>query len=62
MTGLFFDEQTPESLIGAIERFETAEKEGVFGCRNTFTEHVRHFSADAFKERIRKVITERIRV
>ncbi|MDR0312069.1 MAG: glycosyltransferase [Treponema sp.] len=62
VTGLFFDEKTPESLIEAIDRFEAAEKEGVFNNRTIFTEHVQQFSPAAFKERIRKVIAERIRV
>jgi len=51
-TGLFFDEQTPESLAAAILRFESAEDS--FTDRSVFTEHVKKFSKEAFKERVRK--------
>ena len=62
VTGLFFDEQTPASLIEAMNRFEAAEKEGVFRERSVFTDHVQQFSADAFKERIKRVIAERKKI
>jgi glycosyltransferase involved in cell wall biosynthesis len=61
-TGLFFNEQTPDSLIDAIIRFESMEKEGAFTDRETFTAHVRQFSPEAFKERINKIITGHKRV
>jgi glycosyltransferase involved in cell wall biosynthesis len=59
VTGIFFDEQTPESLISALDYFETNLK---FHDRNVFTEHVRQFSKEVFKERIQRVIEERRRV
>ena len=62
VTGIFFNEQTPESLIEAMDRFEAAEAAGAFGNRKVFSDHVRQFSPEAFKERILKVISERERV
>jgi glycosyltransferase involved in cell wall biosynthesis len=62
VTGLFFDEQTPASLIKAIERFETADSQGAFKNRENFMEHVQQFSREAFKERIRRIVAERKRV
>ena len=60
VTGLFFDEQTPEALIQAMERFEVREKS--FSKREPFTAHVQQFSREAFKERITRIIAERRRV
>jgi glycosyltransferase involved in cell wall biosynthesis len=60
VTGIFFDEQTPDSMIGAMNRFEAME--GRFSGRDPFTEQVRQFSRAAFKERIAGVIAERKRV
>jgi glycosyltransferase involved in cell wall biosynthesis len=62
VTGIFFDEQTPASLIEAIERFEAMEAEGVFNDRKAFLNHVRQFSREAFKERVRRIIEERKRI
>ena len=62
VTGIFFDEQTPASLIKAMERFESMEADGAFSDRGVFSEHVRQFSPDAFKERVRNIIAERKRV
>jgi len=62
ITGIFFDEQTPESLINAIDRFEALESTGVFNNREAFSNHVRQFSKEAFKERVQKIIDERKRV
>ncbi|MDR0475847.1 MAG: glycosyltransferase [Treponema sp.] len=62
ITGIFFDEQSPFSLIEAMNRFELLEADGTFGDREVFTNHVRQFSAEAFKERVRKIITEQKRV
>jgi hypothetical protein len=60
VTGIFFDEQTPESLIAAMEHFERA---GVtFGQRKVFTDHVQQFSKTAFIERMRGVLEERKRI
>jgi glycosyltransferase involved in cell wall biosynthesis len=60
LTGLFFDEQTPASLIQALDRFESLE--GSFSNREVFTGHVRQFSREAFKERVQSIITEGKRV
>jgi len=59
VTGMFFDEQTPESLITALDYFEKKLK---FHDRKIFDDHVQKFSKEAFKERINKVINERKRV
>jgi glycosyltransferase involved in cell wall biosynthesis len=60
VTGVFFDEQTPRSLAKAMDAFEEKEKD--FAGREQYTEQVRVFSREAFKERIRRIIGERIRV
>jgi glycosyltransferase involved in cell wall biosynthesis len=60
VTGLFFDEQTPASLIQALDLFESTE--GEFRNREPFTAHVRQFSREAFKKRIEGIIAERKRV
>ena len=60
VTGLFFDEQTPESLIQAMDRFEHNEEQ--FRERRLFTDHVQLFSKTAFKERVQKVLEEKIRI
>ena len=61
-TGIFFNEQTAASLIDAMDRFEAALENGSFLDRNVFTEHVRQFSPEAFKERINKTVVEKKRV
>jgi len=55
-TGIFFDEQTPESLILAMDHFE---KDLKFHNRDVFNEHVKRFSKEAFIERTLKIINER---
>jgi glycosyltransferase involved in cell wall biosynthesis len=60
VTGIFFDEQTPAALIQALDRFEAMEKN--FSNREVFTEQVRQFSREAFKERIKSIIDERKRI
>jgi len=62
ITGIFFDEQSPGSLINAIERFEALEAKGAFKDREAFSNHVRQFSREAFKERVQKIIDEKKRV
>jgi len=60
ITGLFFNEQTPESLIAAMEHFEQA---GVtFSLRKVFNEHVQQFSKAAFINRMSKVLDEKKRI
>jgi glycosyltransferase involved in cell wall biosynthesis len=60
VTGIFFDEQTPDSLIKALDRFELVES--AFLERGPFRSHVRQFSREKFKERILKIIEERKRI
>jgi glycosyltransferase involved in cell wall biosynthesis len=60
VTGIFFDEQTPESLIEAMDRFE--KNEALFTDRAAFISHAAQFSKAAFIERVRKIIEERKRV
>jgi len=60
VTGVFFDEQTPESLIAAMERFERDEV--TFSSREVFTSHVQQFSKTAFSKRMFKVLEERKRI
>jgi glycosyltransferase involved in cell wall biosynthesis len=60
VTGIFFDEQTPESLIKALDKFESLEN--IFSDREQFTNHVRQFSKEAFKNKISRVIEERRRL
>ncbi|MCL2442173.1 MAG: glycosyltransferase [Treponema sp.] len=59
VTGFFFDKQTPESLISAMDHFE---KEGVFHNQEVFREHVKQFSKSQFKDKINRIIRERKRV
>jgi len=60
VTGLFFDEQTPESLMAAMDHFEQNEVQ--FGNRQVFKDHVQQFSKTAFIERMQKVLAERKRI
>jgi glycosyltransferase involved in cell wall biosynthesis len=59
-TGLFFDEQTPQSLIDAMNKFE--QNEAAFNNRELFNSHVRQFSKTAFFENIRRILDERKRI
>lgn len=61
ITGIFFDQQTPESLIDALERFESLPPD-TFADRQQFTNHVQQFSREAFIERIQQVVSERKRI
>jgi len=53
VSGLFFDEQTPESLIEAIKRFEKMKFD-----KNIIRQHAEKFSKDAFKRKIREFLSE----
>ena len=57
-TGIFFDEQTSDSLIKALDHFE---KDIKFHNREVFNEHVQQFSKAAFIERVNRIIAERKR-
>lgn len=50
-TGLFFDEQTPESLTDCIRRFEQG---GVSGTRRQIREHSLSFSEERFRNEIQE--------
>jgi len=58
-TGIFFDEQTPQSLISAIDSFESNCD---FSNRDIFDEHVRQFSKSIFIEHMWKIINEKKRI
>lgn len=60
ITGLFFEEQTTESLIKCIEKFE--QNQNNFNNRQAFTEHVQQFSATEFKRKILKITEEKKRL
>jgi len=58
-TGVFFNEQTPESLIMAMDYFE--KNEVTFTNREVFNNHVQQFSKKTFTERVYQVLEERKR-
>jgi glycosyltransferase involved in cell wall biosynthesis len=60
VTGLFFDEQTPQALIAAMEHFE--RNEVTFTARKVFNDHVQQFSKTAFIKRMHHVLAERKRI
>jgi glycosyltransferase involved in cell wall biosynthesis len=60
ITGIFFDEQTPASLIGALDRFEAMEER--FRDREPFIRHAARFSKTEFQNRIRAVAAGRQRI
>jgi glycosyltransferase involved in cell wall biosynthesis len=60
VTGLFFDEQTPESLIQAMDFFE--KNTDLFKDRAQFSAHVQQFSKAAFMKKKKKLIDERKRI
>ena len=55
-TGLFFDQQTAQAIINCMDEFEKLEKN--FSKREIYTKHVQKFSADQFRSKIKKVISE----
>jgi glycosyltransferase involved in cell wall biosynthesis len=60
VTGVFFDEQTSDSLVKAIDYFE--QNEVTYNDREVFNIHVRQFSGTAFAERMKRVLEERKRI
>ncbi|OBS09986.1 glycosyltransferase family 4 protein [Acidihalobacter prosperus] len=54
-TGLFFEAQTPESLIAAVERFELA---GVSFSEQACRTHAEQFSVGAFRARFAAVVEQ----
>ena len=59
-TGLFFEEQTAESIIECMNKFEQLESS--FTNREVFTNHVKQFSKEEFINQISKTIEERKRM
>jgi glycosyltransferase involved in cell wall biosynthesis len=59
-TGIFFTEQSAESLSEAILKFEADEKQ--YLNRDVFTKHVQQFSKEKFKENIQRIVDERMRM
>jgi glycosyltransferase involved in cell wall biosynthesis len=59
-TGVFFEEQSAQSLIAALDYFEKHETR--FSDRSVFTAHVRQFSKEAFQSRVQKIIEEKKRI
>ena len=60
VTGLFFDKQTPSSLIKALDQFEAGEEH--YKDRTLYNAQVEQFSREAFKERIKRIVAERKRI
>jgi glycosyltransferase involved in cell wall biosynthesis len=60
VTGLFFNEQTTESLIEAMIKFE--QNAYNFKDRQVFNDHVQQFSKIAFIKRVRDVIEKKERL
>lgn len=60
VTGLFFDEQTTDSLVECIKKFEDNEKQ--FSDRESYTKHVRQFAPEEFIFKIKKLLDERKRI
>jgi glycosyltransferase involved in cell wall biosynthesis len=59
ITGLFFDDQTPEALTNAMELLE--KNEGLFADRAQFSAHVQQFSKASFMKRVINIIEKRER-
>jgi glycosyltransferase involved in cell wall biosynthesis len=51
VTGMFFDQQEPESLAAAIEQFEQVEWSG-----HALRHHAEKFGVDVFQERMRSFL------
>jgi glycosyltransferase involved in cell wall biosynthesis len=65
ITGMFFDEQSPASLMTALDAFEKREEEfsaTTDAGREKYKRHVEQFSKEAFKNRINNIIAERKRI
>ena len=59
-TGLFFDEQTVDSLIACMDEFEKSETE--FTNRKFYEKHVQQFSNENFVARISKIVEKKERL
>lgn len=56
VTGIFFEEQTPESLAGAMAKLELRYAE--FSDREKYRNHVKQFSRNCFREKIKKLVDD----
>ncbi|SEQ81126.1 Glycosyltransferase involved in cell wall bisynthesis [Treponema bryantii] len=57
VTGMFFEEQTTDSLIKCMDSFEKRQSE--FTDRKAFTEHVQQFSENEFIKKINFIVQNR---
>lgn len=60
VTGLFFEEQTVDSLIECINLFESKETE--FTERTAYTKHVQQFSKENFIKKITDIVNQQKRL
>ena len=60
VTGLFFEEQTAESLIACMDSFEKIENQ--FADRKVFEKHVKQFSLEEFQNKMKKVLEKKERI
>ena len=58
VTGLFFDQQTPESLVEAVERYERMQARF---SSNHIEQHAEKFNRQIFKDAMRRVIEQLIK-
>lgn len=56
-TGVFFQEQTPESLVAGIQLFE---KEGVTFCKEEIRQHTAIFSSERFKKEFKTFVEQKL--
>ncbi len=56
-TGLFFEEQTADSLVECIENFEKRQSD--FSDRSVFTKHVQQFSEAEFIRKMQNIVQKR---
>ncbi|MCI5666081.1 MAG: glycosyltransferase [Spirochaetia bacterium] len=60
VTGLFFEEQTADSLIKCMDNFEKIENQ--FADRKVFEKHVKQFSLEEFQNKMKKVLEKKERI
>lgn len=60
VTGLFFEEQTANSLIKCMDDFEKIENQ--FTDRKAFEKHVKQFSLEEFQNKMKKVLEKKERI
>lgn len=60
VTGMFFEEQTADSLIDCMNKFEA--NESVFTNRENYTKHVQQFSNSEFIKNMKKILETKDRI